>query len=152
MPASLACRRSTWQWLLRLAFRSLSASPRFCGIFCNPRIGINVVPQIDMTPPNKLEETLSQVVKILRSRGCRRVLSQFSFSPFSSKIWILERIRCSLNRLKPPSRFRKSMPRTSRLYTLVPSSQLIFCQGFAPYSKSPMSPELVLTSCALFLA
>ena len=27
-----------------------------------------------MTPPNKLEETLSQVVKILRSRGCRRVL------------------------------------------------------------------------------
>jgi hypothetical protein len=26
-----------------------------------------------MTPPNKLEETLSQVVKILRSRGCRRV-------------------------------------------------------------------------------
>jgi len=29
--------------------------------------------QVDMTPPNKLEETLSQVVKILRSRGCRRV-------------------------------------------------------------------------------
>ena len=30
-----------------------------------------------MTPPNKLEETLSQVVKILRSRGCRRVLIGF---------------------------------------------------------------------------
>ena len=35
---------------------------------------MNVIFQIDMTPPNKLEETLSQVVKILRSRGCRRVL------------------------------------------------------------------------------
>ncbi|KAI9442243.1 GTP-binding protein 1 [Lactarius indigo] len=30
------------------------------------------ITKIDMTPPNKLEETLSQVVKILRSRGCRR--------------------------------------------------------------------------------
>jgi hypothetical protein len=36
-----------------------------------------------MTPPNKLEETLSQVVKILRSRGCRRVLSLDSLAPFS---------------------------------------------------------------------
>lgn len=30
------------------------------------------ITKIDMTPPNKLEETLLQVVKILRSRGCRR--------------------------------------------------------------------------------
>ncbi|KAI9463659.1 GTP-binding protein 1 [Lactarius psammicola] len=30
------------------------------------------ITKVDMTPPNKLEETLSQVVKILRSRGCRR--------------------------------------------------------------------------------
>lgn len=43
--------------------------------FLYPRIIINIVPQIDMTPPNKLEETLLQVVKILRSRGCRRVLN-----------------------------------------------------------------------------
>jgi hypothetical protein len=34
----------------------------------------NVGSKVDMTPPNKLEETVSQVVKILRSRGCRRVL------------------------------------------------------------------------------
>lgn len=38
-----------------------------------------------MTPPNKLEETLSQVVKILRSRGCRRVLIGFS-TPFQTNI------------------------------------------------------------------
>ena len=43
-----------------------------------------------MTPPNKLEETLSQVVKILRSRGCRRVLIEFptpflTNTPVSSK-------------------------------------------------------------------
>ncbi|KAF8502050.1 GTP-binding protein 1 [Russula emetica] len=30
------------------------------------------ITKVDMTPPNKLEETLSQVVKILRSRGCRK--------------------------------------------------------------------------------
>ncbi|KAI0268718.1 GTP-binding protein 1 [Gloeopeniophorella convolvens] len=30
------------------------------------------VTKVDMTPPNKLEETLSQVDKILRSRGCRK--------------------------------------------------------------------------------
>jgi hypothetical protein len=35
------------------------------------RVVAHGVPQVDMTPPNKLEETLSQVVKILRSRGCR---------------------------------------------------------------------------------
>ena len=29
--------------------------------------------QIDMTPPNKLEETLKQVTKILKSPGCRSV-------------------------------------------------------------------------------
>ena len=38
-----------------------------------------------MTPPNKLEETLSQVVKILRSRGCRRVLIGFP-TPFLANI------------------------------------------------------------------
>jgi selenocysteine-specific translation elongation factor len=35
---------------------------------------VNVVaPQIDMTPPNKLEETIKQVTKILKSPGCRSV-------------------------------------------------------------------------------
>lgn len=31
--------------------------------------------KIDMTPPNKLDETLKQVTKILKSPGCRLVLS-----------------------------------------------------------------------------
>ena len=31
--------------------------------------------EIDMTPPNVLVETVKQVVKILKSPGCRSVLS-----------------------------------------------------------------------------
>lgn len=41
--------------------------------------------QIDMTPPNKMAETIKQVVKILKSPGCRFVVSmnvRGSFRPF----------------------------------------------------------------------
>lgn len=38
--------------------------------------------EIDMTPPNVLAETVKQVVKILKSPGCRSALSHLSIFAF----------------------------------------------------------------------
>ena len=44
-------------------------------IFLTLVIDVDGHVEIDMTPPNVLAETVKQVVKILKSPGCRSVLS-----------------------------------------------------------------------------
>jgi hypothetical protein len=97
-----------------------------------------------MTPPNKLEETLSQVVKILRSRGCRRVLIGFP-TPFLADI-----PACRKNPV-----FVKSIEaaiEVSQVYAREKSEHSLSCSPVscspaesAQYSKFPMSQALGLT-------
>ena len=84
-----------------------------------------------MTPPNKLEETLSQVVKILRSRGCRRVPIGFS-APFIANSPLPARILCLSSLWRPPSKFHKSMRRKSQIILRALLSGLMLSNRICP--------------------
>lgn len=99
-----------------------------------------VASQVDMTPPNKLEETLSQVVKILRSRGCRRVLPLWThLRRFHLTSPPPGRFLCLSSLLKLPLRFRKSMRRRSQ--------NILLSFALRPYALEQNLPNISSFQC-----